>query len=207
MSSGVDRIERSAKRGMWRAACLALYASQDDPHRPSKCAPMIAATGLSFCAMGSGSTLNASIVVAPIRYRESFVPNKTWQISVSPNSGRVIAACPSSRRSLRLSARMTSRVSAGSIPISCSRSSGMSVYIDPVSTQKSSSKYLFGSAGFVTRALTLNMPIFVSFNLSSRKRFTGKRKGSQPTGRAQEPERIASSRRALCALRLKTWSK
>lgn len=129
-------------------------------HRLSKCAPMIAVIGLSSLVAGSTSTAKVSSVTAPIRYKESFGPNTTGLVTVSFNSCRVISASPKSRLSCLPSTSVNSRVREGSIPIPCKRSSGMNVYKDPVSTQNSSSKKSLGSEGFVTFALTLNMPIF-----------------------------------------------
>ena len=184
-----------------------LSAYCQSTNRPAADAAIIPSIGLSFPFDGSTSTPKFSSVVEPRRHRESFGPNITKHGRVSLRSGIVNDADPRSLRSRRPSASTNSLVYSGSTPIACKRSSGIKLCSAPVSTQNSSSKYLFGSAGFATRALTLNMPIFVSSILSSRKQFTGKRKGSQPTGRAQERKCITSPHHAPCAMRLKTRSK
>ena len=131
-------------------------------YRLSKCAPIIAATGLSFLDIGSGSTLNPSIAIAPRRYNEFFGPNITSEGKVSAGSVKVNNAEPSKLRMCLPSANITSLVCNGVIPIFSNRSSGTKVYREPVSTQKSSSKNNSGLEGLDTFTCTLNIPITVS---------------------------------------------
>ena len=119
---------------------------------------MTASTGFKRRATGSASTPKFSSAVAPSKYKDPSGPKITGQVRLSPSSGTVNRASPSSRCSRRPSARMSSRVRSGSTPISRSLSSGMNEYRAPVSTQKSSSKQRFGSFGFATATRTLNMP-------------------------------------------------
>ncbi len=154
-------------------------------HRLSKCAPMIAVIGLGSLVAGSTSTAKVASVTAPIEYNESLGPNTTGLVAVSFNSRRVITASPRSPRSRRPSASVNSRVRDGSIPISSRRLSGINVYSVPLSIRNSSSKNQFGSFGLATLALTLNIPIFVSSILSSRREFMGNRRENRLASRAQ----------------------
>ena len=133
-------------------------------YRLSKCAPIIAATGFSFLVIGSGSTLKPSNAIAPRRNSESFGPNITREGNVSAGSNSVMSADPSKRRSRRPSANVTSLVCKGAISIASNRSSGIKVYNEPVSTQKSSSKKSCGFDGLETFTCTLNIPIVIALS-------------------------------------------